>query len=170
MTDPQDRRPDWWAPGSALPPGIRGYTRREAIAASPPAWGGLAARAWDAVTEAGGRVLQVKQKFAALRVYWNGVAWDSPAGKHLQAEIAAIEAESMRVCEACGRPGRVWANTDDECAEITRATGRRWHWLRTLCPGCGYRYYYEGARGWSEIRGEWRPDDDDDDHLDGEGW
>ena len=170
MMDPRNRRRDWWAPGLAPPPGVRGYTREEATAGSP-GWAGLAGRAWDAVTVAGGRVLQVKEKFAALRVYWDGVAWDSPAGKRLQAQIAAIETESMSVCEACGRPGRVWADADEERADITRATGRRWHWWRTLCAHCGYNYYYGGARGWAEIRGEWRPEvDEDDEDLNGENW
>ena len=169
MTDAPDGRPDWWAPGSALPPGGGGYSLEQTRASCGPGWDSLAVRAWTAATAEGALVVQVKSKWARLTVYTTGLAWGAAAGRRLQAQLAAIEEESSRMCEACGRPGRVWADTDEECADIARATGRRWLWQYTLCPDCGYRFYYLGARGWPAIRGEWRPDDDDDD-FDGEDW
>ena len=157
--------------GFCVAAGVRGYSREEARGSVGPGYGELAVRAWDAATAEGVRVVQVKSKWARLTVYTTGLAWGSAEGRRLQAQLAAIEEESSHVCEACGRPGRVWANTDEERADITRATGRRWIWQYTLCAHCGYRFYYCGARGWPAIRGDWRPDDDEDeDDLGGEGW
>lgn len=152
-------------------PGVRGYTRAEAVASVGPGWADLAGRAWDIASVAKIRVVQVKEKWARLVVYTD-VAGDrgSVNAQRLYAQLQSIEEESTRVCEACGRPGRVWGETDEERACIAAATGRSWIWLRTLCADCGYRHYYEGARGWAEIRGEWHPEVDDDGEPGEEEW
>lgn len=172
MTDAAPDRPEWWAAGSALPPGVRGYTREEATASVGDGWRELAAAGWDAATAAAATVVQVKEEFARLRIYVEHRGHQDPAiAQRLRTQLAAIEHTSARVCEACGRPGRVWGETEEERARISDATGRRWIWLKTLCAGCGYRFYYEQARGWPEIRGEWRPEVDEDDvEFDGEQW
>jgi len=59
-------------------------------------------------------LLQVKEKWGTLRVYWQG-------GDEKVAEIVhAAEDESMSVCELCGNVGRV------------RDTG----WIVTRCDDC----------------------------------
>ena len=172
MTDAAPDRPEWWAAGSALPPGVRGYTKEEAMASIGDGWRELAAAGWDAATAAGSQIVQVKEKFAHLVIYVEHPGYQDPTvAQRLRTQLAAIEHTSARVCEACGRPGRVWGETDEERARISNATGRRWIWLKTLCGDCGYRFYYDGARGWAEIRGEWRPDAADDDiDPDGDLW
>ena len=165
MTPPGER-PHYWSPGAALPRGVRGYTRGEAQAAVGPGWELLAGRAWDAVAAEGARVVQVKEKFATLTVYWDGSPYDSPAGRRLAQRLAGLEAESGRTCEACGERGRRWLSTRQEIAELERATGRVQWWQKTLCAGCGYRMYHLGHRGWARIRGEWQADDDEDDDED----
>ncbi|MDE3152808.1 MAG: hypothetical protein KGL93_11230 [Gemmatimonadota bacterium] len=139
------------------------------MASTGAGWRDLAAAGWDAATAAGMNVVQVKEKWARLRIYVEHRGDEDPAvAQRLRAQLAAIERASARVCEACGRPGRVWGETEEERARISDATGRRSIWLKTLCASCGYRYYFEQARGWPAIRGEWRPDADEDD-IDSDG-
>lgn len=56
-------------------------------------------------------VLQVKEKFGGLRFYVDS----APA--HVLDVIDECEAESLTICEACGRPGKL----------------REGGWLKTLC-------------------------------------
>ncbi|CAB4727559.1 unannotated protein [freshwater metagenome] len=81
----------------------------------PPGWSDLPA-GWVGVFNAavayldenleGWRVVQVKQKYAALRIYY-----DEPEGtdrdtvRRVSRAIDEILAESERTCEVCGRPG-----------------------------------------------------------------
>jgi hypothetical protein len=58
----------YWVPGNARHD--RGYTLEEALVAVGPGWAPLVAEAWRAVTEAGGGVIQVKEKWNMLRVYF----------------------------------------------------------------------------------------------------
>jgi hypothetical protein len=172
MTDAANERPEWWALGGVVPPDLPGYSREQAMASTGDGWRDLAAAGWDAATAAGAKIVQVKEKWARLRIYVDqGGQHDPVVAQRLGAELAAIERASGRVCEACGRPGRVWGETEEERARISDATGRRSIWLKTLCRDCGYRFYYDGARGWDEIRGEWRPEADEDDvDPDGDLW
>lgn len=152
-------------PGAYLPPAYPGYTRREAIAAVGPGWEELAGRAWDAVTAARGRVSQVKQKFARLTVYWDGIMRSIPADERVRAEIEALGDESEQTCEACGRAGRRWPAADDERVEL-RDAGPAAARVSTLCERCGWRFYYDGAQGWADIRGDWMVGSDDGVHDD----
>ena len=58
--------------------------------------------------------MQVKEKFGTLRFYTN---WSNEKASDL---IDAAEKKSARICETCGRPGKL------------RGTG----WLTTLCSKC----------------------------------
>ena len=67
-------------------------------------------------TEAsGGKVLQIKEKFGALRFYTQG----NP--EWLKDLITQIEFFSEHVCEYCGKPGKL---RNDRL------------WLKTLCEEC----------------------------------
>jgi len=62
------------------------------------------------------QVLQVKEKFGALRFYTDG------SNDEIEAEIDAASELSVKTCEVCGNPGN---NEADE-------TG----WWKTLCVAC----------------------------------
>lgn len=103
---------------------------RRAICASGvgPGWRPLVERI-DREVEAlapGYRVDQVKEKFGTLRFYFGNV----PEALYDQVEaiVDAGEAESGRICEDCGKPGTTAA-----------PPGRRFGWVRTLCPECRTR-------------------------------
>lgn len=68
--------------------------------------------------EAPFQVEQVKEKFGGLRFY---VSWGTP---EIWGLIEEAEAESFKVCEECGKEGKL--------------TGKRW--LRTLCEGCESKF------------------------------
>jgi len=61
------------------------------------------------------RTEQVKEKFAALRVYL------SPWSDEVEQVVFRFEARSKTVCEQCGEPGEV---------RYSR------FWLKTLCDAC----------------------------------
>ena len=64
-------------------------------------------------------IMQVKEKFGGLRFYAH-----FPEGLvgEMQEVVDRAEADSLQVCERCGKPG----TTDDDGA----------FWLKTLCEGC----------------------------------
>jgi hypothetical protein len=81
-------------------------------------------------------VLQVKEKFAELRVY---VAVSDPSVEGaVQQRIRAAEAEASHTCERCGR----------QPAQIDP----RYHWIITLCEACADLRAEEEAREWREYR------------------
>ena len=65
------------------------------------------------------RVLQIKEKFGALRFYWSG---DMPNAARAKVEeaIALAVARSACTCEICGAEGRLYTRDG---------------WLATACPG-----------------------------------
>lgn len=68
----------------------------------------------------GWTVAQVKQKFAALRIYYDEPeGTDRETARRVSAAVDAILAESERTCEICGQPGAL--NQDNA------------YWWRTLC-------------------------------------
>jgi hypothetical protein len=135
--------------GGRIPDGQVGYTLEEALGSVGPGWSGLVAAVHHRVTNAAGLIVQVKEKFGGLRVYYY------PPDTTMMADVphrslAAlerwerwIERRSFTVCEGCGEHG----------GKTTRGGG----WIRTLCATCAWRWR-EGAISWSEIRGEWSPD------------
>lgn len=65
------------------------------------------------------RTLQIKEKFGALRFYWNGTMSDD-ARVRVEEALALAEARSACTCEICGKEGRLhtrggWLAT--ACAE-----------------------------------------------------
>lgn len=68
----------------------------------------------------GWEVMQVKQKFAALRLYFEPPeGTDLDESRRIHVAVGEILAESQRVCEICGQPGTL----DEDNA----------YWWRTLC-------------------------------------
>jgi hypothetical protein len=134
-----------------------GYSKEQAARAVGPGWTALAAAAWRAVAEADGVIRQVKEKWGALTIY-HSAGYDTPAGRR----VTDLEAQSRTICEACGSSGRLWPENDAEAATIRERTGRHRLWRKTFCTSCGYRYYYEGARGWDAITALWSADDEGD--------
>lgn len=102
----------------------RGYTLEEAKASVGKGWHVLlevffAAKAWNAWNERNDvRVVQVKEKFGTLRLYYDG------GNDTVEGFVDALDALSARICEGCGAPGRCRGPED----------GRRW--LLTLCDTC----------------------------------
>ena len=58
----------YWVPGNARHD--RGYTLEEALVAVGPGWAPLVEEAWRAVSDCEGGLVQVKEKFGELRVYF----------------------------------------------------------------------------------------------------
>jgi hypothetical protein len=55
------------------------------------------------------RIIQVKEKFATLRVYWRGDVTPETAAR-LHEAIALAEARSACTCERCGAVGRLYSD------------------------------------------------------------
>jgi hypothetical protein len=141
--------PHW--PGLYVPDGEPGYTHAEALASVGPGWAALVRSIYMRLTNAGCRIVQVKEKFAGLRVYFDPPN-EAATGDRPLRRLAALtrwerwmESRSYTVCESCGALG---TRTDRDGL---------WRTL-TLCADCTWRWR-EGANSWSEIRGEWSPDD-----------
>ena len=71
---------------------------------------------------------QVKEKLAGLRFY---VDDDSDASDEVYDLTEDYERLSVKICERCGEPGKVYE--DD-------------HWYRTMCPSCRERFIVEYFR------------------------
>lgn len=56
------------------------------------------------------KIVQVKEKFGRLRVYWDDPEWTEGKDRNLLPFCTIIneaEKESGKVCELCGKPGRI---------------------------------------------------------------
>lgn len=124
-----------------------GVTQNEAIEAVGPGWRDLAQRAWAIVTEEGGRVLQVKEKFAELRVYFDRI--QQPRREHVRQQLAELREISLQTCEWCGSPGDL---RDDEYYEALPADAGRTRriWYKTLCDEHAWQFYVDHKRWWRE--------------------
>lgn len=71
-----------------------------------------------AVLPAGVEILQIKEKFGALRVLTNSFSTD------VRTDLQPIEHRSLRICEICGAAGHLWHDGD---------LGQPSGWLRTRC-------------------------------------
>lgn len=75
------------------------------------------------------RVRQVKEKFGALRVYYDTAPLPNWIRERVAKTVAEAEQQSTRTCEVCGRPG--WLRSR-----------RGSLWYRTLCRRCADRLHY----------------------------
>lgn len=122
-----------------------GVSRSEAIAGVGPGWHDLAEAGWRAITEAGGRVRQVKEKFGLLRIYWDGVLTD--VEPNVRRQIDLLEHSSRLICEWCGEPGEYRGDEYMRGFKRRDALGHPW-WIKTLCDLHAYAFYVEGERWW----------------------
>lgn len=81
----------------------KGYTRELGLKSVGAGWAPLVHRVFDAVenTKASVKIIQVKEKYAGLRIYTDYV------NEELDAVIRQVENESFTLCEICGQPGKV---------------------------------------------------------------
>jgi hypothetical protein len=69
------------------------------------------------------RVLQVKEKFAALCIHISGKFTDNEVASKFYKEMGAIYVAASKTCEKCGSTENV--KIDDSA-----------YWVKTLCPSC----------------------------------
>lgn len=105
-----------------------GFTSREAplpniLACVGPGWSTILTRLIADLEPLGwnGTVMQVKEKFGGLRFYIGC------GSSEIFDRIDQAEDESLKTCEACGRPGELRSNGG---------------WLKTLCPHCAQEQGY----------------------------
>lgn len=105
-------------------------TRSEGKQCVGAGWHGLVDRCYDLLDASGldYTVEQVKEKFGGLRFYWT--FWDREVASQLfldaRQAIYDIEAQSLKVCEICGQPGRKAGDgfrVDTLCPEHARERG-----------------------------------------------
>lgn len=101
-----------------------------------------------------GLVVQVKEKYGDLRVYYDGVPSRHSAA--VSAQIEQLKGAANQTCEWCGAPGEL-RETDYEEALGNLRSDPYW-WYKTLCDGHAWRFYVDGARWWYPPR--WREDGD----------
>lgn len=72
-------------------------------------------------------LVQIKEKFARLRIYFRvaeGVSYEET--RDIQDFLNELETRSASVCERCGDPA--------EAPDMSR--NRVFNWIKTLCPKC----------------------------------
>jgi hypothetical protein len=75
------------------------------------------------ITAIGGKILQVKEKFGLLRIYFDlPPTLDESIRQDYVRKGLTLEAESSKICESCGT------------REDVSTKGK--HWVKTLCPSC----------------------------------
>lgn len=81
----------------------KGYTRENGLASVGNGWAPLVNRVFDKLETIKGtiKIVQVKEKYAGLRIYTDY------SNDELDAVIRQAEDESFKMCEKCGRPGKV---------------------------------------------------------------
>lgn len=94
-----------------------------------PGWATLIDPVEALITALGGLILQIKEKFGGLRLYYSpGSADEDARWVDVEKMVRDAESASLKTCEMCGKPG------------YTRSSGR---WLKTLCDDhaleLGYR-------------------------------
>ena len=107
-------------------PGQSGYDLEMALASVGAGWGPLVRSVFSLalLTEPAPVVVQVKEKWGALRVYYDG------GDARFEAFVDAMELASTRICETCGARGRP----------------RRRSWDLTLCDACDAERHPAPAR------------------------
>jgi NADH pyrophosphatase NudC (nudix superfamily) len=82
-----------------------------------PGWMPVVTKAVAALEAHGAKIVQVKEKFGGLRIYFDYQDVDNADPGLLNKIVYAAEEECLKICEQCGEPG-------------TRRSGG---WIRTLC-------------------------------------
>lgn len=95
-------------PATYLP---TGYDIETGLASVGSGWAELVRRAFEALPE-GHTIVQVKEKFGSLRIYFE------PNQRAYEDLLDQLASESLAICEVCGNSGRL--RTDR-------------YWQRTLC-------------------------------------
>jgi hypothetical protein len=98
-------------------------------------WWPLLDEAFDVAEATGIPLLQIKEKFGALRLVPTP-GMDSGRFQQAAGQLREIAGRSLTTCEACGAPGR---KRDD------------FFWMKTLCDGCSA--LRAAGRSWAEIFG-----------------
>jgi hypothetical protein len=93
----------------------------EAVAAAPPAC---------AV------IVETKEKYGTLRLYWHGKNMDAGIEHAVKEAVALAEARSACTCEVCGRAGVLHARGD---------------WLATACPEHAKGVPVPMRHGWENL-------------------
>lgn len=84
-----------------------------------PGWAHIIKPAIDYIESHGGKIVQVKEKFGGLRIYFDipeGESWE-----HFDRVVQKAADESYKTCETCGKPGVLRSDL--------------W-WMKTLCQNC----------------------------------
>jgi hypothetical protein len=93
-----------------------GYTREQAKMSVGIGWHSLIDMVYDkrSTMQYPPTIIQVKEKFGGLRIYY---AYPTDDGTGFEDLVIKIEKQSYTVCEECGKPGSL----------------RKSGWYRTLC-------------------------------------
>lgn len=89
----------------------QGYTLEYALESVGPGWADLVRAAYQACEDDDALIVQVKEKFGGLRIYFE------KGSEHLWELTGALEVKSYKICEKCGERGK------------PRTGG----WIQTLC-------------------------------------
>jgi len=115
------------APCMCAMPGFvtyKGYSLEQALASVGPGWGPLVRTAFTLIEGLPTKVLQVKEKYGTLRMYFSDYGVFSKDKHSVDVDIGTLEdvldEASSHICELCGRPGTLreggWVVTRcDEC-------------------------------------------------------
>jgi len=120
-----------------------GASLEAAKAGVGPGWQDLVAEAWYCITEEGGRVKQVKEKFGTVRIYYDSVPDDRDAA--VSERIREISEALGRICEWCGGGGELRDET--YAKNIADERSRCW-WFKTLCNRHAWEFYVDDRRWW----------------------
>jgi hypothetical protein len=124
-----------------------GCTLQSARAGVGPGWRPHVEDMWIAITRAGGRVLQAKEKWGGLRVYYDRVP-DAMAPM-IDALYEQAVGQAKRTCEWCGATGERRDQSYQASLPPSPTRGTMW-WVKTLCAEHAWRYYVDGERWWKE--------------------
>jgi len=91
--------------------GDGGYDRDLAKQSVGKGWHGLIDEVFDMKEKSGTNIIQVKEKYAGLRIYISGYGYtnagDAIYNDEFEKFIMDVEYRSFKICEQCGKPGKV---------------------------------------------------------------
>ena len=111
----------------------KGIQEREALSCVGDGWACLIDRFYTEIAKSDVSVcvLQVKEKFGGLRIYWEAEGKDIDYSKKKLRDIRdfidKLSEESRNICESCGRGGKIHMHKS---------------WLKVSCDDC-YREWIE---------------------------